>query len=246
MKKIVILLFAVLCLTGCGNAPTDLDNDISTEESNEILKEEDNKADSEADLSKEAEDQAKEETDNVSDKLEDYLVINDYFYYDITGTWYLMEITNTSSVTVSVSTNVIGKDSEGNVVGADSEKEHAIEGGYTVCVPHGFSDVEVTEVEYTINAKEDTTYKPVLSDLSYEAFESEKKVIITCTNNGDSAADYVIGTVIFFLEGEVVKEESHYFVNDGSELQPNSSQSEEFTCRSGYDEIKVYFTGRRK
>ena len=223
MKKLAILLLGVICLTGCGKVFANSGFDLSTE----------------------AEGQAKEETENSSDNLADYLIINDYFYYDVTGTWYLMEITNTSTVTVSVSTNVIGKDSEGNIVGADSGEDHAIEGGYTVCVPHGFSDVEVTDVEYTLNVKEETFYKPVLSDLSYEVYESDKKVIITCTNNGDSAAEFVTGTVLFFLEGELVKEESHYFVDGDMELKPNSSLSKEFTCRTGYDEIKVYFSGYR-
>lgn len=223
MKKIAILLLGVICLTSCGKV-------LANSGSNE---------------SSDAERNINEEVKNDSNSLEDYLVINDYFYYDITGTWYLMEITNTSSVTVSVSTNVIGKDSEGNVVGADSNKEHAIEGGFTVCVPHSFSDVEVTDVEYTISAKEETDYEPVLSDLSYEVFESDKKVIVTCTNNGDSAAEFVTGRVIFFLEGEVVKEESHSFTDGDMELKPNSSLSEEFTCRTEYDEIKVYFSGRR-
>ncbi|MCH5271890.1 MAG: hypothetical protein J1E83_14305 [Lachnospiraceae bacterium] len=245
MKKIAILLLGVIWLTGCGKTQTDLNKNPSTEEYHEGIEDRDIRSDSESDLNTETEDQTKEETENSSDNLEDYLVINNYFYYDITGTWYLMEITNTSAVTVSVSTNVIGKDSEGNVVGADSNNEKAIESGFTVCVPHGFSDVEVTDVEYTINAKEETFYKPVLSDLSYEVFESDKKVIITCTNNGDLAAELVTGRVIFFLEGEVVKAEAHSFFEDGVKLNPNSSLSEEFTCRSEYDEIKVYFSGNR-
>ena len=158
-----------------------------------------------------------------------------------------MEVTNNSEFTVSVQTNIIAKDKDGKTVGAESNSEDAIAPGYSVCLFNIFDSEEINSYEYTITAKEDKYYSPVQQDLSYEVSDIGKGIIITCTNNGEKAAKFVEGTVVFFSGEDAIGYESQYFTDDDSELKPGNTLAKQFDYYGNkqYDSYKVYFTGRR-
>lgn len=83
--------------------------------------------------------------------------------------------------------------------------------------------------------------------MSFEELDTGEKVIITCTNNGDKTAQYVIGTVLYFSGYHLVGYVSDIFTDDDYELQPGVSITKEFDFygKEGYDRFEVYYSGRR-
>ncbi|MCI9078142.1 MAG: hypothetical protein HFH68_04320 [Lachnospiraceae bacterium] len=257
-KPIKLLPIAVICLSLCA-CSTNSDGTASKKEYGKTTVEKDNskKQPETLDNTKEPEENTSvsenKNDDGTSPDLSDtdlnsQIKVKEYSYINsIDTTWYCMEVTNNSSVTVSIETNVTAKDKKGKTIGAASESEKAIEAGHTVCLMHMFYDTEPESYDYTLSVKEDEYYEPVLSDLSYEASDTGKKVIISCTNNGTEAAEFVEGIVLFFSGKKLLGHSSAYFTDDDSELKPGNTISKEFDYYNGkkYNNFKVYLTGRR-
>ena len=66
------------------------------------------------------------------------------------------------------------------------------------------------------------------------------------TNNGEKAAEFVQGTVLFFVGDEVVGESTAYFSDDDYELKPGKTLIREMNCWASYDSFEVYFSGWAK
>ncbi len=62
-------------------------------------------------------------------------------------------------------------------------------------------------------------YESAQDDLSYEISEIDDGIIVTCTNDGGEAANFVEGKVIFFRGSEPIYYNSNYFVDDDGELK---------------------------
>lgn len=251
MKKILMVLVCCLVMCGCGAATEG----VSQAEYDKVVSERDAYKEELEALKSEITDseELKEESSESAPKLSgtdlnEMIDIKEYSYKSGTDTtWYIMEVTNDSPVTISAETNVIAKDADGNTIGAASSSEDAIESGYSICLLHMFDEGEPASYEYTISVKEDDYYAPILSDLSYEESDTGNKVIITCTNNGDEAAEFVEGTVLFFAGDKLLRHSTTYFTDDDSEIKPGNTIAEEFDFYGDepYDNYKVYFTGSR-
>lgn len=183
------------------------------------------------------------------DELSKQVQVKEYVMENSFGdSYYLLVVKNNSERTISLEVNSIAKDSEGKTVGAASSSGEAIGSGHEVCLMNYFESVKSDSTfEYTISVKEDEYYESVLDDLGHEDSDTGEKVIVTCTNNGDKAAQFVEGTVLFFSGDKLVGYETNYLTDDDSELKPGASIAKEFEFygEGGYDRFEVYFTGRR-
>lgn len=262
-----LLPVVIICLSLCA-CDGNTGGSISKKEYDKTTTEKDNtqeQKDNSKKQQEEANNTQKPAADNISSESKDseetsphlsetdlnsQVKIKEYSYVDSIGTtWYFMEVTNNSSVTVSIETNVTAKDKKGKTIGAASESESAIEAGHTICLGHMF-DIEGTEPEtfdYTFSVKEENFFKPVLSDLSYETSDTGKKVIVSCTNNGKEAAEFVEGTILFFSGKKLLNHSTTYFTDNDLELKPGNTISEEFDYYGNkkYNKFKIYFTGSR-
>lgn len=257
-KKAVLVTLAALLMTGCsasGVSQEQYESVVAEYESvvaeRDALKEELDSLSTE-DTAAESEETDQNGSNNKpqlsSSDLLEQVSIKEYSFTDSIDTaWYFMEITNNSPVTIRVETNVIAKDADGNTIGAFSGSEDAIESGYTVCIPHMFDEGKPESYEYTLSVNEEDYYKPVLSDLEYEISDTGNKLIITCTNKGEEAAEFVEGLVLFFQGDRLLGQSSDYFTDNDSELKPGDAIASEFDSYSDeqYDNYKFYLTGTR-
>lgn len=188
--------------------------------------------------------EVKQQVENGDIKAE---VIEEYHYINSIGAaQYFLIVKNDSSETISVNVNATPKDAEGNLIGANTQSEEAIPGGYEVCIGCYFSDAKnATSFEYTLDAKKDKYYDAVIQDLSFEESRTDKKVIISCTNNGEEAAQFVEATALFFSNGELVRSDSTYITDDDSEIKSGATIVKEMKAYDEYDDVKIYLSGRK-
>lgn len=174
-------------------------------------------------------------------------VIEEYYYINSIGSaQYFLIVKNISDETISVNINATAKDAEGNLIGAKTKSEEAIPSGYEVCIGCYFSDAKnAASFEYTIDAKKDEYYEAVIQNLTYEESRTDKKVIISCTNNGNDAAKFVEATALFFSNGELVRSDSTYITDDDSEIKPGATIIKEMKSYDEYDDVKIYLSGRK-
>lgn len=187
------------------------------------------------------------ESKETADKEIKADVVEECYYIDSIGSaHYFLIIKNNSSETISVSVNATAKDAEGNLIGTTTQSEEAIPSGYEVCIGCYFSDAKnAASFEYTLDAKKDKYYEAVIQDLTYEESRTDKKVIISCTNNGKDAAEFVKATALFFLNGELIRSDSTYMTDDDSEIKPGATIIKEMNSFGEYDDAKIYFSGRK-
>ena len=106
-------------------------------------------------------------------------------------------------------------------------------------------DEKFARMEYELSVKEEKYYDCVISDLSYESVSAKDKEIVSVTNNGSEAAEFVEVYALFFKEGKIVDFDSTYFVDDDYELKPGKTITEELHCYEDYDSVEFFLTGRR-
>lgn len=251
MKKKLMIL-AISCATmigGCGG------NSVSQEEYDKVVAERDEYKEkyekllgqetTSQEMQNKPEEETKQQEENAEIKAE---VIGEYHYTNSIGAaQYFLIVKNNSSETIEVNINATAKDAGGNLIGASTASEDAIPSGCEVCIGCYFSDAKKAETfEYVLSAKADKYYEPAIQDLSYEESRTDKKVIVSCTNNGEDAASFVEGTALFFLNGELVYSDSTYFTDDDSEIKPGATIIKEMKTFEEYDDIKIYFSGRKQ
>lgn len=179
--------------------------------------------------------------------LASQMSISEYSMENTIGdTYYILIIKNNSSETVALNVNAVAKDSAGKTIGAASSSENAVESGQEVCLLNYFDGVtDAGTFEYTLSVKEEKYYDSVYSDLAVEESRTDEKVILTVTNNGNEPAKFVEAQALFFSGGELVYYGSTYIADDESEIKAGATIAEEIDCYKEYDDVKVYFSGRR-
>ena len=92
----------------------------------------------------------------------------------------------------------------------------------------------------------DLYYSDVLCDLTYEKTENSGNVILSVTNSGTEAAEFVEAYVLFIdKNGKVVAYDSTYFTDNDSELKGGATITKQLDCSAAYSTAEVFFTGRR-
>ncbi|MDE7446172.1 MAG: DUF4190 domain-containing protein [Lachnospiraceae bacterium] len=187
------------------------------------------------------------DSENSEQDLASQMSINEYSMENTIGdTYYILIIKNNSSETVELNVNAVAKDGSGKTIGAASSSENAVESGQEVCLLNYFDGVtDADTFEYTLSVKKDKYYDSVYSDLTVEESRTDEKVILTVTNNGSAPAQFVEAQALFFSNGELVYFGSTYITDDESEIKAGATIAKEIDCYMEYDDVKVYFSGRK-
>lgn len=185
--------------------------------------------------------------DGVKEDLASQMEVTEYSFENTIGdTLYFLVVKNNSSETVEINVNAVAKDKDGKNIGATDAAENAVGSGAEVCLCNYFDGVkDADSFEYTMTVKKDNFFKPVIQDLNIEKSETDEKVILTCTNNGDKTAQFVEAYALFFKDGNLINYASTYITDDDSEIKPGATISGELNCYDSYDDVKVYVSGRR-
>ena len=196
-------------------------------------------------LSGRSDGQSSEVSAEVSDS--DFAV-KEYSYENSIGDsmWFLV-IGNNSEKAVGININMTAYDADGNVIGADSGEIDVIGPGEKSIANFYFDSVAgIDHVEYTMGYDTDPYYKSVLSDLDVVESINDQNVVVTVTNNGSEAAQYVEAYAIFLdSAGNVVYQDSTYVVDDDSEIKPKATLSKQLDANGAFDTVEVYLTGRK-
>lgn len=171
-------------------------------------------------------------------KVTEYSYSSDYWHYAF------LVIENTSNFNIEVSADVKFYNESNELIGAKSAEESAFEKG-TKIVLYFMPDEKFAKMEYELSVSEEDYYECVVSDLTYETVAAKEKEIVTVTNNGSEAAEFVQGSALFFKGNKVVGFEQTYFVDDDNELKPQKTVTKEMDCYEDYDSVQFFFTGRR-
>lgn len=171
------------------------------------------------------------------------LKVTEYTYSSKYSEYAFLTIKNNSDFNLDISVSVKFYNGE-ELVGAKSASQEAFDRGNEI-VLYFMLDEKYTGMEYEISASEEELYECVVSDLSYEATAAKNKEIVSVTNNGEYAAEFVECHALFFKSGEVVWHDSTYFVDNDNELKAGKTATKELTCYEEYDDVKFFFTGRR-
>lgn len=182
-----------------------------------------------------------EETD-YSKQLE----ITEYSYVNaINNTDYCMVVKNNSNETLKISANITAKSTDGSLIGAGTIEAVAVQSGYSVAMTRSFDGNDIDKFEYSITAALEDYYNPILSDVEMTISIADKKAIVSCTNNGEEAADYVQATALFFEDGKLIYTGGTSFSDSDYELKPGNTIVKEIKAFQIYDDVKVYLSGRR-
>ncbi len=174
------------------------------------------------------------------------LDVQKFQYEDILkNTWICLVIKNNSEFDLNIDVNLTLKDESGNLVGAKSGRQEAFQSGSEIALTF-MNDVSPASYDYEISAKPESWYECVTSDLTSEISPASKKAVIAVTNNGTKNAEFVEGTALFFKGDILVDHDTTYFTDNDNEIKAGKTITKEVSCYQEFDNVKVYFTGRRK
>lgn len=153
-------------------------------------------------------------------------------------------IENPTSYNLSLSVDIKFYDKSGKLVGAKSDEVNAFEKG-TKTIMQFSVDEKFDRMEYEFTVEEEDYYNCVISSLKIESVAAKDKEIVSVTNTGTQAAEFVEGVALFFKDGKLIGTDWTYFTDDDSELKPGKTITEELTSYGEeYDAVEFYFTGR--
>ena len=177
------------------------------------------------------------------DEVLKQLEIKEYIYED---NWFpkgFLSIKNNSAYNIRVSASVKLYDAAGNLIGVQSDDVVAFEAGTETLLAF-YADEKFASMTYELTIEQEDYYGCVVSNLTYETISAKNKEIVSVTNNGKKAADFVEGYMLFFKNGSVVGFATTYFVDDDSELKAGKTISKEMDCYEEYDSFLLFFRGR--
>ncbi|MBR6366488.1 MAG: hypothetical protein IKS10_10405 [Lachnospiraceae bacterium] len=184
----------------------------------------------------------------VAEVSDSDFAVTEYSYQNIIGdTMWFLAIQNNSEKTVGVSVNMTAYDAAGSVIGAASGSITVLGVGEESIASLYFNNVAgIDHISYTMEYSTDLYYSPVIKDLSVEYTTNEKNAIVTITNNGSEAAEFVEAYALFFdADGKIVQYTSNYFSDEDFELKPGAAITKQMNAYGTFSNVKIYITGRR-
>ena len=104
----------------------------------------------------------------------------------------------------------------------------------------------IDNVQYTLGYDTEPYYKSGLEGLEVVQNINAKNVVVTVTNNGAEASQFVEAYALFLdSAGKVVRYDSTYIVDGDSEIKPGATLSKQLDTYEAFDTVEVYLTGRR-
>lgn len=138
--------------------------------------------------------------------------------------------------------NIIFKDDAGNMVGVKSREIDVLDPGQTSIIIAS-NDTAFADFDYEITS-ESSYYRGINAGLRAEVVNSAGKIIVSLTNDGTAAAEFVEGYALFFKDNEVVGYDSTYFTDSDNEIKPGETIMEELKSYNEFDAYELYFDGR--
>lgn len=179
-----------------------------------------------------------------ADEVLSLLNITEYSCKNSWWPYYFLVIENTSNYNLEVSADVRFYNEANQLIGAKSAEQEAFEKN-TKTLLYFSCDEDFANVEYILSVDEEKNYECVVSELSYETTSAKDKEIVSVTNNGNEAADFVKLYALFFDGDRVVDFQQTYFVDDGFGLEAGKTITKEIHCFEEYDSVQFFLTGRR-
>ncbi|WP_026498608.1 hypothetical protein [Butyrivibrio sp. WCD2001] len=174
--------------------------------------------------------------------------ITEYPYENSIGdTLYFLIVKNNSDKEAKISSNATAFDSSENVIGAADCSIDVIGPGEESIAYFYFDSVKnIDHVDYNVSYSESDYYESVLSDLEVVQNINDSNVVVSVTNTGDKAAQFVQAYALFFdANNNIVGYESAYITDDDSEIKPGATINKQLDTYNSFDHVECYFTGRR-
>ena len=241
-SSIVFYLYGGMYNSFNGTPADNIHVDFINEASGEVIESFDSKNMEDSSASDKAdESNSADETDYAAQ-----LDKEEYTYESSYGSvLHFIALKNNSDETLTIATNSVAYNESGDKIGAGSGHLEALGPQSEQLVIESFDNVsDVDHFDTTISASKAKWYEDATATIEVEADVLEDKVIITCTNNGDKAAQSVEGRVIFLKDGECVGYSTNYFMVEDGKLKPGESVTKQFDYYDGtFDEAKYYIVG---
>ena len=152
-------------------------------------------------------------------------------------------IKNNSSMDCALNVDVTFKDANGGLLGVKDDTVYAFGAGGEICLVFD-NEEPFASYEYEYSVEELEYYKAIDANLSCEATPAKDKVIVSVSNNGEIASNWVTATALF-MKGEQVVGSSYTYVGDSqSEIKPGGKETAEIHYFDEYDSVKVFLSGR--
>ena len=153
-------------------------------------------------------------------------------------------VDNTSAFHLNIQATVNFKDADNNLIGTDDAGYSPFESGQSTVFAFS-ADEEYAAFDYEFSVSEESLYQPVVSDLECKTNIAKDKAVISITNNGEEAAEFVRYTALFFKGDQLVSFDWGYATDNDSEIKPGKTINQEAACYEDFDSVKVYLSGRR-
>jgi len=178
-----------------------------------------------------------------ADEIAQALVIHEHHYSSSLSPWVFLIINNTSEFALDISGALETFDTNGKILSHNDSSVEAVAPG-TETILTFLLDEKYASTKYEISVSETEYYGPVVQNLTYTSSPAKNKEIVTVTNNGGIAAQFVEGTALFIKNDVIVDYNTAYFTDDDYEIKPGKSITKEVSCYEAYDTMIIVFTGR--
>lgn len=177
-------------------------------------------------------------------KIADSIEVKGYSYSNEYTNELVLVLKNKSDTHCKLNISVDFYDENDNIVDTHDDYIDVFSAGTENALNFMVGDKFSTyKYEFKVTEPEDY-YFSVNDKLSCEVNTATDKAIISATNNGDKAAEFVQYYALFFKNDELVYVNWGYLGDDDSEIKPGSTEKETASCYEDFDSVKVYLNGR--
>ncbi len=253
-KTLSMLLITTLLLSGCGNANVKEDSTTtinaeteSTSEYNPETETHPEETESENQFANFANSLDSNATPAVAERdsdgqihesdfeYEKYRLISDDSHYIKC----ILIIKNYSKKDVDVTCNFVPQDQDGNKKDAHSVSYTCLPSGESACLVTTFEYNEAYEYNSLVQFSE-SYMTPVTNEMEYSETVNAENVVATCKYTGSDTVYGPAVTAIFFKDGNVVDDDFDY-INDNSQLQPNTEYSTALYSDKPFDDYQIFY-----
>lgn len=163
-------------------------------------------------------------------------------------TYCVIVLKNNGSVSADVTISSVAYDANDNVIGAGNETVRSLGVNCITALEIPFRDtVGVDKCDSKIDVKATKSDKSILQDLKLDVNALDKKVILTCTNEGELTGSFIKCFVVYLdKDGNIINTDSIYLTDDENEIKPGNTITKQQTTYDDYDSVEAYLQGKAK